>query len=135
MNPLGILFKAHRHVKQLNAHIRNVSLAQDDARRLLNSSAFEEFLDWLETDVSIRWLLISKFNHDRPYTRNDLKNIFADLRAGGLRAQDIMQTFASRSAFQYLARAIRLGEGYDAIVRTLKDHWERKQKLPALAAG
>ena len=110
-------------------HIKKVLAARGGAAPSFDSPAFEGFLDWLEANPSVKWEMIS--DDKRPYTRDDLKDIFAHLRAGGVRAADIMQTFAFKDARRYLARAMRRGERHDVIVFTLKEHWERGQKLPS----
>jgi hypothetical protein len=147
MNPITTLFHAVRYTNQLNAHIKRVLAARgpiDPAAILaswrerpgspigsyLDSPAFESFLDWLEANPSVKWVMISEFDDKRPYTRDDLKDIFLSLSVGGARDWDIMHTFASRSALRYLARAMKRGERHDVIAFTLREHWERGQKLP-----
>lgn len=75
-------------------------------------------------------MTISEFDYKRPYTRDDLKDMFSNLRAAGVRTGDIMRTFAFKSALEYVARATRRGERHDVIVFTLREHWERGRKLP-----
>jgi hypothetical protein len=147
MNPITKLSRAFRYTNQLNAHIKRVLAARgpiDPAAIVarwrerpgppigsyLDSSAFEGFLDWLEANPSVKWVMISEFDYKRPYTRNDLKDIFLSLSVGGVRVRDIMQTFAFKSSLMYLAGAMRRGERHDVIVFTLREHWERGKKLP-----
>ncbi len=95
MNPISKLFDVLRTTKQLDAHIKAVLVTPFGG---FSSPVFEGFLDWLETNPSVKWLMVSEFDYKRPYTRDDLKAISANLRAGGVRVEDIMKTFASRSA-------------------------------------
>ena len=102
---------------------------------ITSSPAFEEFLDWLETNPSVKWVMLSEFNYKRPYTRDDLKLIYANLMAGGVRAGDIMSTFAFRDTLVYLVRAMRRGDGHDIITCRLREHWERRKGLPVELGG
>jgi hypothetical protein len=125
LNPVR-LYKALRYTNQVNAHIKRV-MAE---RVTFGSPAFEAFFDFVEANPSVQWVMIAEFDDKRPYTRDDLKDIFVSLLAGGVRPVDIMQTFAYPDALWYLARAKKRKEGHDVIVFTLKEHWERGQKLP-----
>jgi hypothetical protein len=54
MNPISALLHGFRYTNQLNAHIKRVLAAHSGAVRLLDSPAFERFLDWLEANPSVK---------------------------------------------------------------------------------
>ena len=70
------------------------------------------------------------FDDERPYSRNDLKNIYGNLIGAGVSIEHIMRTFANYSAIAYLTRALADKEGYDVIAHTLREHWAKGAKLP-----
>ena len=131
MNPIVGMYKAWRHVSQLNAHIKLVVAAAAQGS-FLDAPAVERFLDWIETNPSVEWILISEFDDKRPYTRDDLKSISLSLMVGGVRIQDIVQTLASPDALRYVARATKRKERHDVMIFTLREHWEDRKELPLL---
>ena len=118
-------YRNWRYARQLDAHISRVKAAQDPA-------AIEEFYDWLEANPTIKWVMAHDFDDDRPYSRDDLKNVYGNLIAAGARMEDIMRTFANYAAIAYLTQALAGKEGYDIIALTLREYWSGSAKLPVV---
>lgn len=52
-------------------------------------SILEELFDYCEANPSVKRVMVSEFDDRRPYTRDDLNDLYARLRAGGLQVRCI----------------------------------------------